>query len=56
VDQALIGFYESAVARVIGQPLPLNTRGRAGVSERRLREWFSEKLITPARTVVCIPG
>jgi hypothetical protein len=41
VDQALIGFYESAVAKATEQ---------TGVSERRLREWFGEKLITPSHT------
>jgi WD40 repeat protein len=41
VDQALTGFYESAVAAAAGQ---------AGASERLLRGWFDEHLITPAHT------
>ncbi len=41
VDQALSGFYEQALKRVAAQ---------TGQSERRLREWFSTELITPARS------
>ena len=41
VDQALIGFYEAALKSVIEQ---------TGVNERRLRNWFDTRLITPART------
>lgn len=41
VDQALTGFYEDALRQVIEQ---------TGISERRLRAWFNEQLITPART------
>ncbi len=41
VDQALTGFYEDALARVIHQ---------TKVSERRLRTWFDTQLITPAHT------
>lgn len=41
VDQALIGFYEGVLASVVAQ---------TGVSQRRLRNWFNEHLITPART------
>ena len=41
VDQALIGFYESAVAKAVAD---------SGVSERKLRAWFDGKLITPAHT------
>ena len=41
VDQALAGFYESAVAQVVRSQ---------GISERRVRAWFDEQLVTPART------
>lgn len=41
VDQALTGFYESMLHQVVAQ---------TGISERHLRTWFSEQLITPART------
>jgi hypothetical protein len=41
VDQALTGFYEATLKTVIFQ---------TGISERRLRTWFSTHLITPART------
>jgi WD40 repeat protein len=41
IDRALTDFYEIALAQV--------TRA-AGVSERRLRRWFGEKLITPMQT------
>ena len=41
VDQALTGFYESAVAQVVRS---------LGTSERRVRAWFDEHLITPARS------
>ena len=43
VDQALIGFYESA----LDQTLSLDD---LALSERALRTWFDEQLITPART------
>jgi hypothetical protein len=42
VQQALVGFYEQAVAAAV--------KGRAGVRERRVRLWFERQLITPART------
>lgn len=41
VDQALTNFYESTLAQVVAA---------TDVSERALRRWFSEELITPART------
>lgn len=41
VDRALIDFYES----VLGQTLQ-----ETGVSERQLRHWFTEQLITPMQT------
>ncbi len=41
VDNALIDFYRQALIRA---------RDRADVSERALRAWFGEKLITPAGT------
>ena len=41
VDQALTDFYETTIKRVIEQP---------DVSERGLRNWFSQQLITPAHT------
>jgi WD40 repeat protein/cold shock CspA family protein len=41
VDQALTDFYENTLERVLA---------RTEVSERRLREWFDTRLITPART------
>jgi WD40 repeat protein len=41
VDQALTGYYEDALRQVVEQ---------TGISERRLRAWFNEQLITPART------
>jgi WD40 repeat protein len=41
VDQALIGFYENSLQTVAAQ---------TGASQRHLRRWFSEQLITPART------
>ncbi len=46
VDQALIGFYEGALGKAID---PLGV-GEGGLSERVLRRWFDDKLITPART------
>ena len=42
VQQALLGFYEQAVAAAV--------KIRAGVRERRVRLWFERQLITPART------
>jgi WD40 repeat protein len=41
VDQALSDFYEATLARVTAE---------TELSERRLRRWFDEQLITPART------
>ncbi len=41
VDEALIGFYESSLATAGAQ---------TGVGERQLRNWFTDHLITPART------
>ena len=41
VDQALTGFYEDSLARVIRQ---------TKISQRRLRAWFDAQLITPAHT------
>ncbi len=41
VDQALTGFYESTLAEVTA---------RTDISPRRLRAWFDEQVITPART------
>jgi len=41
VDQALTGFYEDVLKKVV-----VETR----LSERRLRTWFDTSLITPART------
>ncbi|MCB0192024.1 MAG: N-acetylmuramoyl-L-alanine amidase [Anaerolineae bacterium] len=41
VDQALIDFYEGALVNVLTQ---------IEISERRLRRWFDNELITPART------
>jgi len=41
VDEALISFYERTLAEV---------QHKTGVSERHLRNWFEEKLITSART------
>jgi hypothetical protein len=42
VQQALVGFYEQAIAAVV--------KGHAGVRERGVRSWFERQLITPART------
>jgi hypothetical protein len=42
VQQALVGFYEQAIAAVV--------KGHAGVRERTVRSWFERQLITPART------
>jgi formylglycine-generating enzyme required for sulfatase activity len=62
VDQALIGFYESALQKALAMsspPVPPKegeisevppAGGIAGIGERTLRRWFSDKLITPART------
>jgi WD40 repeat protein len=41
VDQALIDFYEQALAQVVQQTL---------MSQRLVRLWFDSQLITPART------
>ncbi|MBN1583152.1 MAG: N-acetylmuramoyl-L-alanine amidase, partial [Anaerolineae bacterium] len=41
VDQALIGFYEDTLQTVLEN---------VDMSERRLRNWFDNRLITPART------
>ena len=41
VDQALTNFYESTLAKVVAE---------TEVSERALRRWFNEELITQART------
>ncbi|MCB0070438.1 MAG: hypothetical protein KDE20_03230 [Caldilineaceae bacterium] len=41
VDQALMDFYTRAVNLTVAQ---------SGVSERRVRDWFSHNLITPAQT------
>jgi tetratricopeptide (TPR) repeat protein len=41
VDQALTNFYENTLARVVAE---------TAISERTLRRWFTEELITPART------
>jgi hypothetical protein len=41
VDQALIGFYNSALARTIQA---------TEIGEQQLRAWFSDRLITSART------
>nr|HMN30127.1 hypothetical protein [Caldilineaceae bacterium] len=41
VDEALIRFYEAILQRAVAE---------TGLSERRLRLWFGEHLITPART------
>lgn len=43
VNQALAHFYDSAVAQVMADPA-------AHVSERKVRQWFGAKLITPAGT------
>jgi hypothetical protein len=42
VQQALVGFYEQAIAAVV--------KGHAGVRERSVRSWFERQLITSART------
>ncbi len=44
VNQALTQFYEDTLA------FALTEAAAAGLSERRLREWFEEELITPAGT------
>ncbi|MCW5860092.1 MAG: WD40 repeat domain-containing protein, partial [Caldilineales bacterium] len=44
VNQALTQFYEDTLAFALGEA------AAAGLSERRLREWFDEELITPAGT------
>ena len=41
IDRALIDFYESGVVHCVQ---------KTGVSERRLRRWFDEQLITPLQT------
>ncbi len=41
VDQALRDFYEEALAKA---------EAATGIPQRRLRAWFEEELITPART------
>ena len=43
VDEALTKFYESTLHEVL-------LAGTIAVSERRLRNWFDDPLITPART------
>ncbi len=43
VDEALIGFYEDTLCNVIASK-------NIDLSERQLRTWFTEELITPART------
>jgi len=43
VDTALATFFEAAIAQVLAVP-------KAGVSEERLRQWFSTRLITEAGT------
>jgi Tol biopolymer transport system component len=43
VDQSLAAFYEQAIASVVGQ-------SALGVSEQRLRTWFSTQLITETGT------
>ena len=45
VDQALTGFYETTLEKVLGDP-----ELKQSLSQRRLRAWFDEQLITPART------
>ena len=45
VDQALTGFYETTLEKVLGDP-----QLQQSLSQRRLRAWFDEQLITPART------
>lgn len=45
VDQALMDFYEATLAEVFKNPALLKEPG-----ERRLRRWFDDQLITPART------
>jgi len=42
VGQALVGFYEQALAAAI--------KGRPRAHERKVRLWFERQLITPART------
>jgi hypothetical protein len=42
VHQALVGFYEQALAAAV--------KGRAGGRERPVRLWFERQLITPAHT------
>ena len=44
VDRALTQFYEETLAAVLADP------AAAGVSERQLRAWFDEELITEAGT------
>ncbi len=44
VDRALTQFYEETLAAALADP------AAAGVSERQLRTWFDEKLITAAGT------
>ncbi len=41
VDQALTDFYESTLAEVVA---------RTEISQRQLRAWFDQEVITPART------
>jgi WD40 repeat protein len=45
VDQALINFYENTLNAVVDQ---------TDISQRSLRRWFNEELITPARTKALI--
>ncbi len=43
IDQALTDFYESAIAKAKDLP-------GLSITERQLRRWFSEQLITPIKT------
>jgi len=49
VNRALTDFYENALARSVQQTARLNAP-QPGVSERQLRHWFGEQLITPMQT------
>ncbi|MGI8685892.1 MAG: hypothetical protein ACR2MO_12550 [Acidimicrobiales bacterium] len=42
VGQALVGFYEQAVAAAV--------KGHTGIRERKVRLWFERQLITPGHT------